>query len=67
MIMLMIFAFVTDTICSIFGHILKLNSNENEIWLSCKVCGNQFDVPEERKEEAYQKLSVYKGDLSWKK
>ena len=55
-----------NILCKIFGHKLKLAQNSEEMWLLCERCRHDEDVPKEREEEAYQKLSVYKGDLSWK-
>lgn len=54
------------SICFIFSHEFEINSNENDLWLQCKVCQEQKNIPDERLDEAYLKLSVFKGDLSWK-
>ncbi len=56
-----------NLICEIFGHSFELHYTAEDIWIQCKRCDHQEDVPEERLQEAYDKASVFKGDLSWKK
>ena len=55
-----------NLICEIFNHSLELHYTAEDIWLQCKRCNHQEDVPEERLSEAYQKISIFKGDLLWK-
>lgn len=53
-------------LCKIFGHKFSIHFNADEMWIACdrKGCDCQKDVPKEREEEAYLKLST--GDLNWK-
>lgn len=48
--------------CLLFGHKYTIHLNSEEMWLECS-CGFQLDIPENREEEAYEKIR--NRDWSW--
>lgn len=44
-------------------HDFEIHHTQDEMWLQCS-CGKQEDIPEDREEEAYEKIR--NRDFAWK-
>lgn len=52
-----------NIICFIFGHNFRIASNSEDSWLLCSRCKHDEDIPEDKLEEAYEKMRNM--DYTW--